>query len=89
MTDVMILFDISIHSLYIEGDSKYSPWVNWYDEMAKKTVLRTMWKYLPISIEIQQMAAYAGGVGRDIKDITPEEEEFFLEAPEFDYHTAE
>ena len=71
------------------GRSKYSPWNNWYEEMAKKTVLRHMWKYLPISVEVQQATAYDEGVGRDIKDITPGEEEFFLEAPEFDYHTAE
>lgn len=64
------------------GRSKYSPWNNWYEEMAKKTVLRHMWKYLPISVEIQQATAYDEGVGRDIRDITPEEEEFFLEAPE-------
>lgn len=64
------------------GHSKYSPWNNWYEEMAKKTVLRHMWKYLPISVEIQQATAYDEGVGRDIRDITPEEEEFFLEAPE-------
>lgn len=88
--DFMPRFEIEKRRLSSPGGrSKYSPWVNWYDEMAKKTVLRNMWKYLPISIEIQQMAAYDGGVGRDIKDITPEEEEFFLEAPEFDYHTAE
>lgn len=64
------------------GRSKYSPWNNWYEEMAKKTVLRHMWKYLPISVEIQQATAYDEGVGRDIRDVTPQEEEFFLEAPE-------
>lgn len=65
------------------GRSKYSPWNNWYEEMAKKTVLRHMWKYLPISVEIQQATAYDEGIGRDIRDVTPQEEEFFLEAPEF------
>lgn len=30
-----------------------SPWVNNYDEMARKTVVRRLFKYLPVSIEIQ------------------------------------
>lgn len=31
------------------------PWVAWYDEMARKTVIRRLSKYLPMSTEIEQV----------------------------------
>lgn len=64
------------------GKSKYSPWNNYYEEMANKTVIRHMWKYLPISVEIQQQVAHDEGTARSIKDITPNDD-LFLEAPDF------
>ena len=63
------------------GRSKYSPWSNYYEEMANKTVIRHMWKYLPISVELQHQVAHDEGVARNIKDITPDDD-IFLEAPE-------
>src|SRR5690625_4868034 len=64
--------------------SKYSPWNNYYEEMANKTVIRHMWKYLPISVEIKQAVAYDEGTARSIKDITPNDD-IFLEAPTPEY----
>ena len=62
------------------ANSSYSPWSSDYEEMAKKTVVRYMFKYLPISIEVQTQAQ--DEVVR--KDITEEPEfiEVELEEPE-------
>src|SRR5690606_39666917 len=65
------------------ANSSYSPWATDYEEMAKKTVIRHMFKYLPISVEIQQQVAYDEGTARSIKDITPNDD-VFLNAPEDD-----
>ncbi|WP_400194656.1 recombination protein RecT [Lysinibacillus telephonicus] len=72
------------------ANSNYSPWATDYEEMAKKTVVRHMWKYLPISVELQQQVAYDEGTApkREMKDITPDQE-FFIDAPEFEEVQAE
>ncbi|NIK11165.1 recombination protein RecT [Alkalibacillus almallahensis] len=50
------------------ANSKYSPWATDYEEMAKKTVIRHMWKYLPISVEIQKAASEDETTRQDITD---------------------
>lgn len=36
------------------GQSNYSPWSTWYEEMAKKTAIKRICKLLPISVDVQQ-----------------------------------
>lgn len=51
--DVMSKFEVD----KIKAKSKagnFGPWVDYYEEMAKKTVIRRLFKYLPVSIEIQR-----------------------------------
>lgn len=40
------------------GSSSYSPWQTHYEEMAKKTVIRRLFKYLPVSVEINKAVGY-------------------------------
>jgi len=39
------------------GSSDYSPWKQWFEEMAKKTAVKRLCKLLPLSIEIQEKIA--------------------------------
>src|SRR5690606_6562964 len=63
------------------ANSSYSPWKTDYEEMAKKTVIRHMWKHLPISVEIQEAVAHDEGTAKSIKDVTPDDD-IFLNPPE-------
>lgn len=53
------------------------PWVTHFEEMAKKTVLRRLFKYLPISIELQTAVSLDERadeqIGQDLGDFLPGE----------------
>lgn len=57
--------------------SSYSPWNDWYEAMAKKTVIKQVLKYLPKSSELQRTIQLddAADSGDQLKFITPLEDE--------------
>lgn len=46
--------------------ANYGPWVTDFDEMAKKTVTRRLFKYLPVSIELQRAVGLDEGAENGI-----------------------
>lgn len=72
---VMSKRDIEIHRDKFSKTSKYGPWVDHFDEMAKKTVLKALMKYMPISVEFQkavdqdETTKHYDGQSEDMADI--------------------
>ena len=54
------------HSQAYKWDNKGSIWVKHYEAMAKKTVIKRLIKYLPISVETQNAVAHDETVRKDI-----------------------
>lgn len=56
--DVMFNYDIDKIKMHSKtANRKDSPWNEHYEEMAKKTVVRRLFKYLPVSAEIAKASA--------------------------------
>ncbi|MGR6127884.1 recombination protein RecT [Paenibacillus sp. SER-28] len=73
----MPISEIEEHKKRSKASSK-GPWVTDYTEMCKKTVVRSGWKWLPISVEIASAVTQDETVR---KDITPNDEPFVFDMP--------
>lgn len=68
------------HSQAYKYDSKGSIWVKHYEAMSKKTIIKRLIKYLPISVETQSAVAHDETIRKDVTseathyDLTNEEE---------------
>lgn len=79
---VMSRKDIEQHRDKFSKAKSYGPWVDHFDEMAKKTVLKALMKYMPISVEFAKAVAADETTKREIApdmsevlDVTNWEEE--------------
>lgn len=52
-------------------DSQYGPWVNWWDQMARKTVARRLFKQLPLGDLDEQSAAVLDAADDEFEFETP------------------
>lgn len=56
--EVMSLEDIEkVRSVSKSKDNQYGPWVQWWGEMARKTVFRRLSKWLPMSTDLEEAFA--------------------------------
>lgn len=68
---VMSRRDIELHRDMFSKAKTYGPWADHFDEMAKKTVLKALMKYMPISVEFQKAVSMDETTKREItQDMT-------------------
>lgn len=65
---VMSRKDIEKHRDKFSKAKSYGPWVDHFDEMAKKTVLKALMKYMPISVEFAKAVAQDETTKREISE---------------------
>lgn len=63
---VMSRKDIEQHRDRFSKAKSYGPWVDHFDEMAKKTVLKALMKYMPISVEFAKAIAQDETTKREV-----------------------
>lgn len=83
---VMSRKDIERHRDKFSKAKKFGPWVDHFDEMAKKTVLKALMKYMPISVEfaksVEQDETTKREVSQDMSDVIDVTD--WTEAPDSD-----
>lgn len=68
---VMSRKDIETHRDKFSKAKSYGPWLEHFDEMAKKTVLKALMKYMPISVEFAKAIAQDETTKREVaKDMS-------------------
>lgn len=65
---VMSRRDIETHRDKFSKAKNFGPWVDHFDEMAKKTVLKALMKYMPISVEFQKAVSMDETTKREVSD---------------------
>lgn len=60
--------DIERHRDMYSKTAKFGPWKDQFDEMAKKTVIKALVKYMPISVELQKNVAMDETIKTDIAE---------------------
>jgi len=65
---VMSKRDIEQHRNKFSKAKNYGPWVDHFDEMAKKTVLKALMKYMPISVEFQKAVSMDETTKREVSE---------------------
>lgn len=60
--------DIELHRDKFSKAKSFGPWVDHFDEMAKKTVLKALMKYMPISVEFSKAVGMDETTKREISD---------------------
>lgn len=64
------------------GQSEYSPWAKWFEEMAKKTAVKRLCKLLPLSVDIQKKIATDETIKTEISpDMVETKDETSWETP--------
>jgi recombination protein RecT len=65
---VMGKSDIERHRDMYSKTAKFGPWKDQFDEMAKKTVIKALVKYMPISVELQSKVAMDETIKNEIAE---------------------